>query len=157
MPRWEDLTQCSPLAPGLVNPPRCGYQVLSSPDTWLSLGKVEEEAFIPIVVGGDWPSKRQAWCVIHRPDGHTLRVTDGPSDPFYLRTEPSTGFGLELALETNEPLGNVEKSWPPLLLERVSTEVAGHAHLRERLMTGSLSMEVAGAGWACCWTWKRAR
>ncbi|WP_164012363.1 imm11 family protein [Pyxidicoccus trucidator] len=113
---------------------------------WSGLGKVEAEDFIPLVVGGDWPSKRQAWRVIHRPDGHTLLVTDGLSDPLYLRPEPSVGFGLELALETNEPLGDIAKSWPPLLLERVSNEVASHPHLRERLMTGSLSMEVSGKG-----------
>ncbi|MFP2904175.1 imm11 family protein [Pyxidicoccus sp. 3LFB2] len=113
---------------------------------WAGLGKMEAEDFIPLVVGGDWPSKRQAWRVIHRPDGHTLLVTDGLSDPLYLRPEPSVGFGLELALETNEPLGSVQKSWPALLLERVSNEVAAHPHLRERLMTGSLSMEVAGRG-----------
>ncbi len=113
---------------------------------WSALGDLDEESIALIVVGGDWPSRRQAWRVIHRPNGNTLLVTDGLSDPFYLRPEPSVGFGLELALETNEPLGTVEKSWPVLLLERVSNEVASHAHLRERLMTGSLSMEVSGKG-----------
>jgi hypothetical protein len=115
-------------------------------EAWSALGKMEEETFIPVVVGGDWPSKRESWRVIHRPDGHTLLVSDGLSDPFYLRPEPSVGFGVELALETNEPLGNVEKSWPLFLLERVSAEVATHERVREQVKGGFMSMEVAGNG-----------
>jgi hypothetical protein len=115
-------------------------------EAWSALGKMEEETFVPIVIGGDWPSKRQSWRVIHRPDGHTLLVSDGLSDPFYLRPEPSVGFGVELALETNEPLGNVEKSWPLYLLERVAAEVATHERVREQVKGGFMSMEVAGKG-----------
>lgn len=113
---------------------------------WSALGRMENESFVPIVIGGNWPSKRQSWRVIHRPDGHTLLVSDGLSDPLYLRPEPSVGFGVELALETNEPLGNVEKSWPLSLLERVSAEVVSHEHVREELKSGLMSMEVAGQG-----------
>ncbi|MCY1018720.1 imm11 family protein [Pyxidicoccus sp. MSG2] len=115
-------------------------------EAWSALGKMEEETFVPIVVGGDWPSKRESWRVIHRPDEHTLLVSDGLSDPFYLRPEPSVGFGVELALETNEPLGNVEKSWPLYLLERVAAEVATHERVREQVKGGFMSMEVAGKG-----------
>ncbi|WP_205520388.1 imm11 family protein [Pyxidicoccus caerfyrddinensis] len=113
---------------------------------WRTLGKLDEEAIIPIVVGGGWPARRQVWRVIHRPEGRTLLVTDGLSDFFVDHVEPSVGFGLELALETNEPLGDVEKSWPLLLLERVGNELAGNERVREKVKAGFLSMEVAGQG-----------
>ncbi|WP_163786113.1 imm11 family protein [Myxococcus vastator] len=111
---------------------------------WRTLGKLDEEVIIPIVVGGGWPARRQVWRVIHRPEGRTLLVTDGLSDFFVDEVAPSVGFGLELALETNEPLGEVEKSWPLLLLERVGDELAEHESVREKLQAGFLSMEVSG-------------
>ncbi|WP_225412245.1 imm11 family protein [Stigmatella hybrida] len=113
---------------------------------WRTLGTLDEEAIIPIVVGGGWPARRQVWRVIHRPKGRTLLVTDGLSDFFVDHVEPSVGFGLELALETSEPLHEVEKSWPLLLLERVGNEIAEHASVREKVKAGFLSMEVSGRG-----------
>ncbi len=113
---------------------------------WRTLGRLDEEVFIPIVVGGAWPARRQVWRIIHRPGGRTLLVTDGLSDFFVDRVEPSVGFGLELALETDEPLQDAEKSWPLLLLERVGDEVAEHERVREKVKTGFLSMEVSGKG-----------
>jgi hypothetical protein len=113
---------------------------------WRTLGRLDEEAVIPIVVGGGWPARRQVWRVIHRAEGRTLVVTDGLSDFFVDRVEPSVGFGLELALETNEPLGDVEKSWPLLLLDRVGNELAEHERVREKVKASFLSMEVAGHG-----------
>jgi hypothetical protein len=111
---------------------------------WRTLGRLDEEAIIPIVVGGAWPARRQVWRIIHRPGGRTLLVTDGLSDYFADRAEPSVGFGLELALETDEPLQDAEKSWPLLLLERVGDEVAEHERVRERVKMGFMSMEVSG-------------
>jgi hypothetical protein len=113
---------------------------------WRTLGRLDEEAIIPIVVGGAWPARRQVWRIIHRPGGRTLLVTDGLSDFFADRAEPSVGFGLELALETDEPLEKVEESWLLLLLERVADEVAEHERVRERVKTGLMSMEVSGKG-----------
>ncbi|HLL03488.1 MAG TPA: DUF1629 domain-containing protein [Myxococcaceae bacterium] len=113
---------------------------------WRTLGRLDEEVIIPIVVGGAWPARRQVWRIIHRPDGRTLLVTDGLSDFFADRVEPSVGFGLELALETDEPLEDAEKSWPLLLLERVGDEVAEHERVREKVKTGLMSMEVSGRG-----------
>jgi len=113
---------------------------------WRTLGKLDDEVIIPIVVGGGWPARRQVWRVIHRAEGRTLLVTDGLSDFFADRAEPSVGFGLELALETDEPLGDVEKSWPLLLLERVGNELAEHESVREKVKAGFLSMEVTGQG-----------
>lgn len=111
---------------------------------WRTLGRLDEEVIIPIVVGGNWPARRQVWRIIHRPEGRTLLVTDGLSDFFVENVEPSIGFGLELALETGEPLQDVAKSWPLLLLERVSNEVAEHEQLREKVKAGFLSMELPG-------------
>lgn len=111
---------------------------------WRTLGRLDEEVIIPIVVGGSWPARRQVWRIIHRPGGRTLLVTDGLSDFFANRAEPSVGFGLELALETDEPLQDAEKSWPLLLLERVADEVAEHERVREKVKTGFMSMEVSG-------------
>ncbi|MHA7627396.1 imm11 family protein [Corallococcus sp. M7] len=111
---------------------------------WRTLGTLDEEAILPIVVGGGWPARRQVWRVIHRPEGRTLFVTDGLSDFFVDTVEPSVGFGLELALETDEPVENVAKSWQQLLLERIANELVGHEHLREPARTGILSMEVDG-------------
>jgi hypothetical protein len=113
---------------------------------WRTLGRLDEEAIIPIVVGGSWPARRQVWRIIHRPGGRTLLVTDGLSDFFVDHAEPSVGFGLELALETDEPLKDAEQSWPLLLLERVADEVAEHEHVREKVKTGLMSMEVSGKG-----------
>jgi len=113
---------------------------------WRTLGKLDEEAIIPIVVGGAWPARRQVWRIIHRPGGRTLLVTDGLSDFFVERAEPSVGFGLELALETDEPLKDAHESWPLLLLERVGDEVAEHERVREKVKTGLMSMEVSGKG-----------
>ncbi|RKH74907.1 hypothetical protein D7Y21_41135, partial [Corallococcus sp. AB045] len=107
---------------------------------WRTLGTLDERAILPIVVGGGWPAKRQVWRVIHRPEGRTLFVTDGLSDFFVDTVEPSVGFGLELALETNEP----QTDWPVTLLERIANELVGHEHLREPARTGILSMEVDG-------------
>ncbi|RYZ16079.1 MAG: hypothetical protein EOO70_05345 [Myxococcaceae bacterium] len=111
---------------------------------WRTLGTMDDNFVIPIVVGGGWPARRQVWRVIHRPGGRILFVTDGLSDFFVAAVEPSVGFGLELALETDESVENVAKSWQQLLLERIANELVGHEHLREPARTGILSMEVDG-------------
>ncbi|AKF83668.1 hypothetical protein MFUL124B02_37120 [Myxococcus fulvus 124B02] len=113
---------------------------------WRTLGKLDDEVIIPIVVGGNWPARRQVWRVIHRTEGRTLLVTDGLSDFFVDRAEPSVGFGLELALELDEPLQDAEKRWPLLLMERVADEVAEHERVREKTKTGFMSLEVSGKG-----------
>jgi hypothetical protein len=114
---------------------------------WRTLGELEEEAIVPIVPAGPaWPGQRQAWRVIRRSGGRTLLVTDGLSDPFSEHEEPSPGFGLEFALETDEPVEDVQESWALQLLQRVANEVAGHERVREAALTGLLSMEVSGQG-----------
>ena len=111
---------------------------------WGTLGRLDKEAITPIAMSDAWPGQRQLWRVIHREGGRTLLVTHGLSDPFIERLEPSVGFGLELALETDAAVKDVTKGWPLLLLERVASEVAGHEHVREAVKAGLFSMEVSG-------------
>lgn len=114
---------------------------------WRGLGTMSDDFYIPPVVGGPWPGERQWWTAMRRPDGGMLIVTDGLSDPFNdILDRPTAGFGLELAIETPEPLGEVWKSWPVHLLERVAYEVAEFEKLRVSLANGTLSMEVDGVG-----------
>ncbi|GMU02331.1 hypothetical protein KH5H1_64510 [Corallococcus caeni] len=114
---------------------------------WRGLGTMSDDFYIPPVVGGPWPAKSQHWIAMRRADGGMLIVTDGLSDPFNdILDRPTAGFGLELAIETPEPLGEVWKSWPVHLLERVAYEVAEFEKLRVSLANGTLSMEVDGVG-----------
>jgi hypothetical protein len=114
---------------------------------WRSLGQLEEEAMVPIVPGGPaWPGQRQAWRVIHRAEQRVLLVTDGLSDPFPGDEAPSIGFGVELAIETDEPVTDVQGSWALLVLHRVANEVAEHERVRRAALTGFLTMEVSGKG-----------
>ncbi|RKG99535.1 hypothetical protein D7X74_39345 [Corallococcus sp. CA047B] len=111
---------------------------------WATLGTLEERFIIPPVVGGGWPARRQVWRVIRRPEGRTLFVTDGLSDFYAARVEPSVGFGVELALETDEPVADVSSCWQQLILEHIGNELAEHERVRETVRTGFLSMEVDG-------------
>lgn len=116
---------------------------------WKSLGTVDELAIAPRAICYEWPGHRQDWRVIHREAGRLLLVSEGLSDPFIARLEASVGFGLELALETEQtelPLDALEGSWPYILLERISREVVAHEHVRERAKAGLIALEVAGTG-----------
>jgi hypothetical protein len=114
---------------------------------WRTLGELEAEAIIPIIPGGPaWPGHRQAWRIIHREGGRTLLVTDGLSDPFSELEQPSLGFGLELALEIDEPVKDARGNWALQLLQRVADEVAEHEWVRKAALAGLLSMEVSGKG-----------
>ncbi|WNG27749.1 hypothetical protein F0U62_29760 [Cystobacter fuscus] len=116
---------------------------------WKSLGSLDELAGTPRAICYEWPGYRQDWALIHREAGGLLLVSEGLSDPFIAKLEPSVGFGLELALETEPmelPLDAIEGSWPYVLLERVSKEVVVHEHVRERAKAGLVALEVAGTG-----------
>ncbi|WNG19963.1 imm11 family protein [Cystobacter fuscus] len=114
---------------------------------WRTLGELEDAAIVPIVPAGpEWPGQRQAWRVIHRTGRRLLLVTDGLSDPFPGQATPSVGFGLELAIETDEPVEDVQGSWLLVVLQRVANEVAEHERVREAALKGQLTMEVSGRG-----------
>jgi hypothetical protein len=115
--------------------------------SWRTLGELEETAIVPIVPAGTtWPAQRQAWRVIHRAGRRLLLVTDGLSDPLPAHEAPSVGFGLELAIETDEPIKDVQGSWVLLILQRVANEVAEHERVRKAALKGQLTMEVSGKG-----------
>ncbi|WNG29521.1 hypothetical protein F0U62_40140 [Cystobacter fuscus] len=114
---------------------------------WRTLGELEEAAIVPIVPAGpEWPGQRQAWRVIHRAGRRLLLVTDGLSDPFAGQAAASVGFGLELAIETDEPVEDAQESWLLVVLQRVANEVAEHERVREAALKGQLTMEVSGRG-----------
>jgi hypothetical protein len=128
----------------LLDPPPAARRA-----AWKSLGRLDELAGTPRAICYEWPGYRQDWGLIHREAGRILLVSEGLSDPFISTLEPSVGFGLELALETEPtelPLDAIEGSWPYELLERVSQEVVAHEHVREGAKTGLLLREVAGDG-----------
>jgi hypothetical protein len=123
---------------------------------WKSLGRLDELAVAPRGGSYAFPAYRLDWAIIHREAGRILLVSEGLSDPFIATLEPSVGFGLELALETEGtelPLDKfelpdsmeLERSWwPHKLLSRVLDEVVVHEHVREGAKAGLLVLEVAG-------------
>jgi len=120
---------------------------------WKSLGRLDELAVAPRAICYEWPGYRQGWAIIHRESGRLLLVSEGLSDPFIARLEPSVGLGLELALETEPtelPLNAIEGSWPYVLLERVSKEVVAQEQVRERAKAGLVVVEVEGRGMPGC-------
>jgi hypothetical protein len=152
--RFTDVTGPSPISDEeraykhrcneLLEPPPAARRA-----AWKSLGTLDELAVAPRAICYEWPGHRQDWAIIHREAGRLLLVSEGLSDPFIAKLEPSVGFGLELALETEPtelPLDAIEESWPYNLLERVSKEVVAHEHVRERAKAGLLVLEVAGTG-----------
>ena len=86
---------------------------------WRTLGTLDAQTLTPIAGGDEWPGRRQAWRLIHRPSGNKLLVTDGMSDFDADSDKPSVGFGLELALETNDLQGPMHHSWQHQVLARV--------------------------------------
>lgn len=113
-----------------------------------SLGTPDDDLLAPLVnpsfVGGPrWPSLREAWRRVTR-GGHTIIVSDGLSDPFDHETEPNIGFGIEILLETPDPIqGPVQGPWLFQLIYHVSQQ-AGHSgefrNLRDEI--GLFSMEL---------------
>ncbi|ATB40427.1 hypothetical protein CYFUS_005876 [Cystobacter fuscus] len=128
----------------LLDPPPAARRA-----AWKSFGKLDELAVAPRAICYEWPGHRQDWAIIHREAGRLLLVSEGLSDPFISRLEPSVGFGLELALETEQtelPLDAIEGSWPYILLERVAKELVAQENVRERAEAGLLALEVAATG-----------
>ncbi len=118
---------------------------------YATLGSVEPDVIAHIVnpafTGAPaWPSLRQAWCVIRRPDS-VIIASDGLSDPFEAGPRP-LGFGLELCAEVpiSEAMGTlhtIARSWPFDLLYQVAMNVADHgavAALLERYSTLSMML-----------------
>lgn len=86
----------------------------------------------PAFVGGPmWPDLRQAWRVIHNGTS-TIIMSDGLSDPFSDDSEPNTGFGLEVHVESTDPMPEqVQTSWLFDLCYQVSQQCADHGGVRD--------------------------
>ncbi len=137
----------------LLDPPPAARRAV-----WKSLGRLDNLAVAPRGGSYAFPAYRLDWAIIHRDAGRILLVSEGLSDPFIAKLEPSVGFGLELALETEgaelplnkfELVDNMELErswWPHKLLKRVLDEVVAHEHVREGAKAGLLVLEVAGDG-----------
>lgn len=149
---FREVTGPSPISDEERAYKRKCRELLEPPPTarraaWRSIGGLDELAVAPRAICYEWPGHRQNWAVIHREAERILLVSEGLSDPFIAKLEPSVGLGLELVLETDGtelPLDAIEESWPYKVLERVSQEVVVHEHVREGAKEGLLVLEVAG-------------
>lgn len=113
-----------------------------------TLGQVDPDVLAPAVnpafMGGPmWPNLRQAWRVVRR-GTHTLIVSDGLSDPFSDEPEPNVGFGIEVLVETSDPLpGPPQTSWLFSVAYDMAQQCADDGGFRDRLdRHGLLSFEL---------------
>lgn len=128
-------------------------------DYWAAIGAVENDVLghliSPQLMGGPgWPTTRQAYRVIRRPDTIII-ATDGMSDPFDDPQLDGNGFGMELFVETTDILpdhagqpgdaSHLSKSWAFELVSHVAGTVAGAGGIVGQLeQYGILSMELPG-------------
>jgi hypothetical protein len=82
-------------------------QILGTPD-----GDLLAPLINPSFMGGPrWPSMRQSWRRIRRGE-NTIIVSDGLSDPFDDETEMNIGLGIEILVESPDPIPEpVQASW----------------------------------------------
>lgn len=125
---------------------------------WASVGQVEDDVIAymipPGLQGGpDWPTVRQAYRVVRRPDT-VIISTDGMSDP-YMDDDGENGFGMEVFIETADipaelsgapgDVASLKHSWAFELLEHAAGLVASNGGFRDRLdSVGSISSECSG-------------
>jgi hypothetical protein len=90
---------------------------------WSATGTVDADVLAPLInpsfTGGvSWPSLRQAFRTIHRPDA-TIIASDGLSDPYANLSDDEAsaeytnvnGLGLEVYVETEPITGSVQGTW----------------------------------------------
>ncbi|VTT97360.1 Uncharacterized protein OS=Xanthomonas perforans 91-118 GN=XPE_2373 PE=4 SV=1 [Gemmataceae bacterium] len=98
----------------------------------------------PAFTGGPrWPDLRQAMRVV-RNGNRTIVVSDGLADPFDDQPEPNVGFGIEVLLETSDPIeGSIQNDWPFWIAYDVAQQAARHGGFRELIdELGVLSMDL---------------
>jgi hypothetical protein len=112
------------------------------------LGEVDPLVLAPLINpafrgGPRWPDLRQAFGVVRRAD-RTIVVSDGLSDPFSDDPDPNVGFGIEVLLETADPIeGSVQNDWPFWVVYDVAQQAAAHGGFRELIdELDVLSMEI---------------
>jgi hypothetical protein len=82
---------------------------------WQSVGKLDTDVIThlinPSFIGGPaWPSLRQAFATIRRPDV-TIITSDGLSDPYEEGDNDYNGLGMEVYVETTPIEGSVQHTW----------------------------------------------
>src|SRR5689334_1111843 len=100
---------------------------------WKSIGEVEPDVIAHIIdpafMGGPlWPSVRQAFLTIHRPE-RTILASDGLSDPYNdMETNeanaPYNGFGLEVYVSTEKLTVPVQTTWQFQLVWQAAQVIA---------------------------------
>jgi hypothetical protein len=82
---------------------------------WQSVGELDPDVIAhlinPSFMGGPvWPSLRQAFATIRRPDV-TIIASDGLSDPYEEGDNDYNGLGMEVYVETRPIEGSVQNTW----------------------------------------------
>lgn len=82
---------------------------------WQSVGELDPDVIAhlinPSFMGGPvWPSLRQAFATIRRPDV-TIIASDGLSDPYEEGDNDYNGLGMEVYVETTPIEGSVQNTW----------------------------------------------
>lgn len=117
---------------------------------YASLGAIDGDVLAPLVnpafMGGPrWPSLRQAWRVIRRPDSIVI-ASDGLSDPFEDDDDVFVPRGHLLEVCIEAPLaafdgGAIQQSWLFDVIYQVSQNVADHGSIDLLVQRhGSVSM-----------------
>lgn len=123
---------------------------------WEEVGTVDPNVmthFInPAFMGGPrWPALRQAFIKVETPDSVIL-TSDGLSDPFDDREEPSQGFGVECYLESTDPalrtsIASLNQTWQFVLVYQVAQNFAQNGNVKALFKEyGILSMEFYDLG-----------
>ncbi|BAV05825.1 hypothetical protein SAMN05421788_10834 [Filimonas lacunae] len=109
---------------------------------WQAVGKLEEDVIAHIInpafMGGPmWPSVRQAFITVHRPDS-TILASDGLSDPYDdMDTNPDNapynGFGLETYIVTEPLTGPVQSTWQFQLVYQAAQLMADNGSVASML------------------------
>jgi len=108
---------------------------------WNAAGTVDADVLAPVInpsmMGGpSWPSTRQSYKTIRRPDA-TIIASDGLSDPYdsLNKDQPNAdytnlnGFGLEVYVETEPITGSVQGTWQFELVQQAAQLIAGQGNV----------------------------
>jgi hypothetical protein len=108
---------------------------------WNAIGTVDADVLAPLIspslMGGpSWPSLRQAYKTIRRPDV-TIIASDGLSDPYDNLDENQAtavynslnGLGLEVYVETTPITGSVQGTWQFDLAYQAAQLMAGQGNV----------------------------
>lgn len=100
---------------------------------WKSIGRVDPDVIAhlinPAFMGGPmWPSVRQAFLTINRPE-RTILASDGLSDPYddmetNAANAPYNGFGLEVYVSTEKLTVPVQSTWQFQLVWQAAQVIA---------------------------------